>query len=69
MRRPGAYYIARRFPPSTYHEVTREAVLAIDYESQVHPNEYNEKIGIKVVYSSNGNTRAYRGIYVPLELE
>ena len=69
VRRPGAYYIARRFPSDEYHEVTRETVLAIDYESKVHPNEYNEMKGVKVVYSSDGNTRAYRGIYVPLELE
>ena len=69
VRRPGAYYIAQRFPSSTYHEVTREAALAMVYEAQVHPNEYNAAKGVKVVYSSDGNTRAYRGIYVPLELE
>ncbi len=69
VRRPGAYYIARRFPSDEYHEVTRETVLAIDYESKVHPNEYNATQGVKILHSSDGDMSFHRGIYVPLELE
>ena len=69
VRRPGAYYIARSFPTREYHEVTREAALSIDYESKVHPNEYNATQGVKILHSSDGDMSFHRGIYVPLELE
>ena len=69
VRWPGAYYIARSFPSTTYHKVTREAALAMEYQSNVNPNEYNAAKGIEIVSSSKGDMSFHRGIYVPLELE